>query len=61
MIGVAGWVTCQDDFVGAWQHVSCADCERYGLVWETEELVKLNNSITKMIKALVRCWPHCVP
>ena len=58
VIGVAGWVREREDYVGAWQRLSSADCERFALVWEMEELVKLNTSITKIAKALVRSLPH---
>ena len=53
VIGVAGWVTCADDFVGVWQHVGSSDCERFALVWETEELIELNSGIMKFVASLV--------
>lgn len=56
VIGVAGWVTCPQDFVGVWQRLGSADCERFALVWETQELIKLNSGIARFVKALVRGW-----
>lgn len=53
VIGVAGWVSCRDDFTGVWQHAGDADCERFALVWETEELIKLNSSLAQFALALV--------
>ncbi|KAK9789219.1 hypothetical protein WJX73_001120 [Symbiochloris irregularis] len=54
VIGVAGWVSCKDDFVGVWQHAGDSDCERFALVWETEELIKLNSSLAQFALALAK-------
>ena len=59
VIGVAGWVTRPEDFVGVWQRLGSSDCERFALVWETEELIKLNSGIMQFVSSLVHFPAGC--
>ena len=55
-IAVAGWIAEPDDFVDLWRGLSSKDSERFSLVWETKELMELNNSIMDMLLSKVgRC------
>lgn len=54
IIGVNGWVAKPDDFVDMWRHLGCAEHERFTLVWETEELIRLNTSLVDFVKSQVR-------
>ncbi|KAA6418450.1 MAG: hypothetical protein FRX49_11610 [Trebouxia sp. A1-2] len=49
-IGVAGWIADPKDFVDMWRPLGCADSERFALVWESEELKALNNTLFSFIK-----------
>ena len=53
IIGVNGWVAKPDDFVNMWRHLGCAENERFTLVWETEELMRLNSSLVDFVKSQV--------
>ncbi|KAK9823941.1 hypothetical protein WJX72_006533 [[Myrmecia] bisecta] len=50
-IGVSGWIADKQDCITMWQHAAVADCERFGLVWETEPLIALNGALMKFIKS----------
>lgn len=55
--GVASWTlscACVQEFEGVWRRVSAAESQRMALVWESEELLKLNQSIMKFIKDQAR-------
>jgi hypothetical protein len=56
-IAVAGWIASPPDFVDQWRGLSSADSERFTLVWETEELVALTNSMMNMILNEVGGYP----
>lgn len=49
-IGVAGWIANPSDFVDMWRPLGCADSERFALVWESEELKALNNTLFSFVK-----------
>ena len=40
--------------VDVWRGLEAADCERFGLVWESKELLTLNNTLLTFIKSQVR-------
>lgn len=46
-----------------WRPLGCADSERFALVWESEELKALNNTLFSFVKNKVRFCkqhsPHC--
>jgi len=44
------------EFESVWRGVSAAESQRMALVWESEELLKLNQSIMKFIKDQA-CFP----
>ncbi|KAL0054954.1 hypothetical protein WJX82_005086 [Trebouxia sp. C0006] len=49
-IGVAGRIADPKDFVDIWRPLGCADSERFALVWESEELKALNNTLFSFVK-----------
>ncbi len=49
IIAVAGSVAAPDDFVNLWRGLSSVESERFALVWETQELIDLTNSIMNML------------
>ena len=49
IIAVAGSVAAPDDFVNLWRGLSSVESERFALVWETQELIDLTNSIMDML------------
>ena len=57
-IAVAGWIAEPDDFVDLWRGLSSTDSERFSLVWETKELMELNNSIMNMLLSKVGRRAH---
>ena len=44
--------------VDMWRPLGCADCQRFALVWETEELQALNNTLFSFVKSKVRLCMH---
>ena len=58
-IAVAGWIAAPGDFEDVWRHLSTTEAERFTLVWETKELIQLNNSIMNML--LNQVWCASVP
>ena len=64
---VTGWLHQASHDVGCvravdmWRPLGCADSERFALVWESEELKALNNTLFSFVKNKVHSCPHAVP
>ena len=54
-IAVAGSIAAPDDFVDLWRGLSSVQSERFALVWETQELIDLTNSIMNMLVNQASC------
>ena len=48
--GCAYWFQFGMSAVDMWRPLGCADSERFALVWESEELKALNNTLFSFVK-----------
>lgn len=49
-ICVNGWIGAREDFLSMWQHLESPDTEHYAVVWETKELLQLNEVLITFLK-----------
>lgn len=54
----AGWVAESCDFTAAWARLSAQSAHCFALVWETEHLRKLNQSLLAFLASAARPPPR---
>jgi len=52
-LAVSGWVRDMDDYTRPWYGLDRMDCERFCLVWESEELLALGKALESFVRSKV--------